>query len=224
MLNRALLKTQLGRADSARSLFGAYMVLLSILVLMPITIDQAHRHVLPGVFVFAVILAVGFRFMAWCASCYATNYTLRKRGQLLGERRSSRLLLNQPIKKQSPLLFQSAWKGLEETLSNCVVKTPNMRSTVWRSLLIDKDKRQMQFELTYTPRGLGRRKNEVYPRTITLVVDLRNKGIRSEVILTYSAKSPMDYRTVRELIERTNATINGALAEDPNKLQIARNR
>lgn len=218
MANIATLKKKTDKRTNIRGLTSTAAILVFVLGLMILSVlcgYEIRKH-LPTL----IMLAIVPLFILPLELYKAEKNILREKlkATKLGE---SHLPLNNTTKKESRLLFSSAWQNFENALSYCTVKAPDTRTAVWRPVSIDKDRGQMHFELTYTPRGLGRRKYEIYPRTLGLFVDLRNKGIRSEAVLTYRAKSPMDYRTVSELIERTNVTIDGALAEVSNKPEAA---
>lgn len=218
MANIATLKKKTEQRTSIRGLTSTAAILVFVLGFMILSVlcgSEIRKH-LPTL----IMLAIVPLFVLPLELYKAEKNVLREKLKVtkLGE---SRLPLNKTTKKESRLFFSSAWQNFENALSYCTVKAPDTRPAVWRPVSIDKDRGQMHFELTYTPRGLGRRKCEIYPRTLNLFADLRNKGIRSEVVLTYRANSPMDYRTVGELIGQTNATINGALAEESNKSEAA---
>jgi hypothetical protein len=128
-----------------------------------------------------------------------------KRGQT-GERR---LKLNDylgtPITLTLPVVAPDAWWSVVQ-MHGEVVPGIDIGDAHWKAILLDDLNRHGRFELQYA-HSLGVNPLNIHPRTLTCDVQVRGNGITSDVELTFNAHSAMDYHTVRDIIEKTKASL-----------------
>jgi hypothetical protein len=106
-----------------------------------------------------------------------------------------------------PALRPNAWRGLNESLDCMIVKVPDRRRAVWTLEKVNEESRSLSASLLYTPDALGRKAAEIYPRRMHVNARVEGFGVSSKLFLTYTIDSPMDFRSVKELVERTNENI-----------------
>jgi len=122
--------------------------------------------------------------------------------------------LEHPIKILVPVTFTQLWNDLQMTMSETLIKTPDIRTTHWMLTAADENQGTMEFELCYMRQPLGTKAWRMYPRRILCTAELIGRGVRTEVQLTYHAQSAMDYPIVFEIINTTNAAIEKILPND----------
>ncbi len=134
--------------------------------------------------------------VAWC-----DVYAVRRKG-ILPQRKSPEYL-NQAIKLEVPVGSTRAWQALKTNFSEEVIQTSDTRRSHWEITELNENRRQLKLSLRYTHNPLGRKKSQFAARSLTCSTKVTGRGTQTEIELTFGAKSPMDYETVRELIERT---------------------
>lgn len=120
-----------------------------------------------------------------------------------------------------PVLRPNAWRGLSESLDCMIVKVPDRRRAVWKLDDTDEKNLTLSASLLYTPEPIGRKRSQIYPRSLHLKAHVEGFGVSSKLYLTYSVDSPMDLVAVKELIQKTNESIVShmmAAEADPARL------
>jgi len=110
----------------------------------------------------------------------------------------------------------NVWLNLSVALPGMPIGLPGeTRPTHWRLVETHESTLRLSAHLTYCHDVTGSRSPQMYPRTINCLATVEGKGLKSDVTLVYSSASPMDYHTVKCLIEQTNANLFQALENQP---------
>jgi hypothetical protein len=119
--------------------------------------------------------------------------------------------IEQAVEMEFALPAPLAWRALKDALDQILVRTPNIRPTVWLTSSVDEGHQKMELSLNYQRQTMGNRIYRLYPRSINLRIQLRGRGTRSSITLAYDVRSPMDYQNTCAIIQFTNRTIKGVL-------------
>jgi len=139
------------------------------------------------------------------------RYWVRKRGIRTAADLKIGRYLNQKMEQTIALLLPEAWQVVRLALPGLYVTVPDIRSSHWEVLEINEVRREMRLSLRYFHDPLGIKIWRLYPRQILCHVKLRAKGVRTNIELTYTADSAMDYPTVYNIIDKTNENIKAAM-------------
>lgn len=131
--------------------------------------------------------------------------------------------LNTPTTMEVPVASPDAWAAIKRNLQGEIIKVCDTRRTHWEIVGLDESRRQLRLSLRYTNDPLGRKPYQVSARKLTCSMKVTSLGGRkTQVELLFSSKFPMDYRTVRELIDRTKTAIS-RIAIQPEPEESPRN-
>ena len=135
------------------------------------------------------------------------EYGNRKKARL-GDRHSKwEEILNVPMEATYPILITDAWSRIKSNIAGEAISVPDVRTTHWEVAQVDENRKQVHLVLTYVHAPLGRKASEIRPRQLFCTVNLVGQGTRSQIRLIFKAQSPMDFRTVCEIIEQTKSTM-----------------
>jgi hypothetical protein len=114
------------------------------------------------------------------------RFGVRKKGLLSREPHSSIEYLNQTISVPVPLVADKAWACTKENLGEII-----------------KAKGSLRLSLRYVHDPLGKKPWQLVARQIECRLALKANGVNSNLNLEFKANSPMDYATVKEIIDQT---------------------
>lgn len=134
-------------------------------------------------------------------------WDIRKKGLLKPSNLKSNQYLERPLQLTIPELLATSWDKLKDGLPGLCIRVPDMRPAYWELIDINEHLHTMKLELRYVHDPLARKCSTLYPRKVLCTVQLKGKGVRTDVQLDYSANSPMDYKTAYAVIEKTTATV-----------------
>lgn len=174
-----------------------------------------------GRFVFITVLTLGLLLLA----TFLGAYRLMVEGAIkkLKSNPSYFRKLEQVCRHELkvPVLRPNAWRGLSESLDCMIVKVPDRRRAVWKLDDADEKNLTLSASLLYTPEPIGRRRSQIYPRSLHVKAHVEGFGVSSKLFLTYSVDSPMDLVAVNEIIQKTNENVVShmmAAEADPARL------
>jgi hypothetical protein len=142
--------------------------------------------------------------------------TQKKKNRLAGdiEQPAKLNFLNTPTSFEIPIPTRHVWTALKDNLQQEIIKGTDTRRTHWEILRADQMQKKMDLMLRYTNDPLGRKPYQVSSRNLTCSIKLNTGGgQKTQVELTFTARNPMDYQTVIELIERTKTAIRQVAME-----------
>jgi len=117
-----------------------------------------------------------------------------------------------PIKSEYFLTPAETTDRLTECLNRLPVKTADTRWACWVPVCADSDT-GTRYELRYTNVPIGRKKSQIYPRSLSMTSKVEGKGMRSNVELTFHAESPSDYANACNIVRETNQAVAAALGD-----------
>jgi hypothetical protein len=130
------------------------------------------------------------------------RFGVRKKGLLSREPHSSIEYLNQTISVPVPLVADKAWACTKENLGE-IIKAKGSLRTHWELEQMDEFNRNMRLSLRYVHDPLGKKPWQLVARQIECRLALKANGVNSNLNLEFKANSPMDYATVKEIIDQT---------------------
>lgn len=144
---------------------------------------------------------------------FVMPYRMMKHGLLKNTPLMLTHYLNTPVKQDLVVTAPEAWGRLHDSLTEQIIKTPDTKFTHWEVADINDRNKTMTLAMRYVHNPLGRKPHEVFARQLSCNLKLTGKGTRSEVELTFTAHSAMDYRTVYAIVEETKLAVKNATSE-----------
>lgn len=137
----------------------------------------------------------------------------RKHGKLSPAPLDALTYLDRPLKSEHSVLIPDAWQRVKASISEQIIQAPNMRPTHWQLIEKKEQGKELQLALSYVRDSIGLKNYRVYPRTLKCTARLKGIGVKTALELTFHACSPMDYATVRAIVDQTKDAIGKSIME-----------
>lgn len=164
---------------------------------------SAHLMNPLSIFVIALLLIAPFEILQ---QSKAMTWRSKRRKTLPEDAKLQ--FLNTPTTLEVPVACPNAWVAIKSNLQEEIIKGCETRRTHWEIVGLNESRKQLRLSLRYTNDALGRRPYQLSARNLTCSMRVTSLGgHKTQVELSFGSKFPMDYRTVRELIDQTKKAI-----------------